>query len=161
MKKSKIIKISKAILILSTALFFTIVAFNNLTDYNSNYLFVQHVLSMDTTFEGNSLMWRAMESPIIHHIFYWIIILWETAVAILLWISGINLLSKKKKIFEKGMRKAIIGLIFALLLWLLAFITIGGEWFAMWQSNIWNGQDAAFRMFTINGITLLYLIIKE
>ena len=26
----------------------------NLMDYNSNYQFVQHVLSMDTTFEGNA-----------------------------------------------------------------------------------------------------------
>ena len=161
MKKSKVIKLSKAILILSTALFFTIVAFNNLIDYNSNYQFVQHVLSMDTTFQGNNLMWRAMSSPVIHHIFYWIIILWEIAIATLLWTAGIKLLNKKKKIFEKGMCKAIFGLTLALLLWFLAFITIGGEWFAMWQSQIWNGQTAAFRMFAINALTLLYLFVKE
>lgn len=30
----------------------------NLRDYDSNYQFVKHVLSMDTTIEGNALMWR-------------------------------------------------------------------------------------------------------
>jgi predicted small integral membrane protein len=161
MKRRDVIKISKAVLILSTALFFTLVVFGNLTDYNSNYQFVQHVLSMDTTFEGNNLMWRAIDNPIIHHIFYSIIIIWEALIAIFLWIAGIKCLSKKKKTFEKGITKAIIGLTLALLLWFLAFITIGGEWFAMWQSQIWNGQGAAFRMFAINGLTLLYLFVKE
>jgi len=31
----------------------------------------------------------------------------------------------------------------------------------MWQSKTWNGQDAAFRMFTILGITLIYLSAPE
>lgn len=161
MKRERVIKLSKATLILATALFFTIVAFNNLTDYGSNFEFVKHVLSMDTTFEGNNLLWRSITSPIVHHIFYWIIILWEIAVAILLWIAGIRLLNHKNKIYEKGIGKAIIGLTLALMLWFFAFITVGGEWFAMWQSSIWNGQDAAFRMFVINGLTLLFLMFKD
>jgi predicted small integral membrane protein len=28
----------------------------------------------------------------------------------------------------------------------------------MWQSKNWNGQDAAFRMFTVVGIVLLFLV---
>jgi predicted small integral membrane protein len=28
----------------------------------------------------------------------------------------------------------------------------------MWQSHTWNGQDAAFRMFALAGIVLIYLI---
>jgi predicted small integral membrane protein len=27
----------------------------------------------------------------------------------------------------------------------------------MWQSKTWNGQDAAFRMFTVIGVVLLLL----
>jgi predicted small integral membrane protein len=41
--------------------------------------------------------------------------------------------------------------------WLVAFLVVGGEWFLMWQSKNWNGQDAAFRMFAIIGIALLFL----
>jgi predicted small integral membrane protein len=47
------------------------------------------------------------------------------------------------------------------LLWFVAFLTVGGEWFLMWQSRTWNGQDAAFRMFASIGIILVYLSLPE
>jgi hypothetical protein len=31
----------------------------------------------------------------------------------------------------------------------------------MWQSKIWNGQDAAFRMFVVLTLTLIYLSLPE
>jgi predicted small integral membrane protein len=31
----------------------------------------------------------------------------------------------------------------------------------MWQSKTWNGQEAAFRMFTVVGIVLLFLVQPE
>jgi predicted small integral membrane protein len=48
-----------------------------------------------------------------------------------------------------------------MLQWFIAFITVGGEWFTMWQSQIWNGQDAAFRMFACIGIVLIFLYLPE
>jgi hypothetical protein len=29
----------------------------------------------------------------------------------------------------------------------------GSEWFLMWQSKVWNGQEEAFRMFAIVGVS--------
>ena len=46
-------------------------------------------------------------------------------------------------------------------MWLVAFLSVGGEWFLMWQSKSWNGQDAAFRMFTVIGIVLLLVLQRE
>ena len=40
-------------------------------------------------------------------------------------------------------------------MWMVAFLSVGGEWFLMWQSKVWNGQEAAFRMFAVIGIVLL------
>jgi len=57
--------------------------------------------------------------------------------------------------FNRAKRIAIIALTLALLMWLVAFLSVGGEWFLMWQSKTWNGQDAALRMFTVIGILLL------
>ena len=48
-----------------------------------------------------------------------------------------------------------------LLMWLVAFLSVGGEWFLMWQSKKWNGQEAAFRMFTVVGIVLLLVAQPE
>jgi predicted small integral membrane protein len=43
-------------------------------------------------------------------------------------------------------------------MWLVAFLCVGGEWFLMWQSPTWNGQQEAFRMFVVVGIVLLIVM---
>ena len=65
-----ITRIAKLLLLAGLALFYTLVVFDNLTDPNSNFQFVRHVLTMDTTFPGNNGMWRAMPSPAWHWAFY-------------------------------------------------------------------------------------------
>ena len=59
--------------------------------------------------------------------------------------------------FNKAKRVAVAALTLAMLMWLVAFLSVGGEWFLMWQSKNWNGQDAAFRMFTVIGLVLLFV----
>ncbi len=44
---------------------------------------------------------------------------------------------------------------------LVAFLDVGGEWFLMWQSKIWNGQEEAFRMFTVVGVVFLVVLQPE
>ena len=72
------LRISKAVLVFAIALFYTILVLNNITDYGSNYEFVRHVLMMDSTFPGNHGMWRAVNSPLVHTVFYIGIIAWES-----------------------------------------------------------------------------------
>jgi predicted small integral membrane protein len=156
-----ILRVAKVSLVLAVALFYTVVVFNNITDYNSNYQFVRHVLMMDTNTVGNHEMWRAMNSPAWHTAFYVAIILWETLVTFLCWWGGSRLaraLSASAPVFMRAKRVSVAALTLALLMWLVAFLTVGGEWFLMWQSKTWNGQDAAFRMFTVTGIILLLLV---
>jgi len=31
----------------------------------------------------------------------------------------------------------------------------------MWQSKTWNGQEAAFRMFAVLGIVLIFMAMKD
>jgi predicted small integral membrane protein len=65
------------------------------------------------------------------------------------------------KMFRKASNLSIAGLTLSLLMWLVAFLDVGEEWFLMWQSKTWNGQEAAFRMFTVVGIVLLLLVQPE
>jgi predicted small integral membrane protein len=154
---------SKVLLIWAVAFFASLVMFNNLTDYASNYAFVSHVLKMDTTFPENRSMWRAINPPFLHHAFYWIIILAEVAIAVLCWFGGFRLFRSIHDAdrFNKAKGIAIAGLTLGLLLWFTGFITVGGEWFLMWQSEHWNGQEAAFRLAVIFGIVLLYLVRSD
>jgi predicted small integral membrane protein len=46
-------------------------------------------------------------------------------------------------------------------MWLVAFQAVGGEWFLMWQSHTWNGQEESFRNFVEVGLVLLILIYPE
>lgn len=150
-----------------TGLFFAIVVFNNaIDDHPSNAAFVKHVLSIDSIkFEGTAerVDWRAITSPTIHAIFYWGIILWELAVAILSFLGAFVLLKNLRSssaLFQRAKSISVIALGLGMMLWYLAFITLGGEWFYMWASH-WNGQDAAWRMFGILGITLIFLLQKD
>jgi predicted small integral membrane protein len=57
--------------------------------------------------------------------------------------------------FQAAKRMAIVALTFSLMMWLVAFLSVGAEWFLMWQSKTWNGQEPAFRLFTVVGLVLL------
>ncbi|MFC7421117.1 DUF2165 family protein [Iodobacter arcticus] len=153
-------RLSKIALVWAVAFFVSLVALNNLMDYQSNYRFVNHVLKMDTTFPDNSVMWRSIESPVVHRAAYHLLIFIEWVVAILCWAGGFRLLMAIKDIaaFNKAKGLAIVGLTLGIILWFLGFIAIGGEWFLMWQSEIWNGQQSAFRVVMIIAFTLLYLV---
>jgi predicted small integral membrane protein len=56
---------------------------------------------------------------------------------------------------------AILGLGVGMLMWMVAFLSVGEGWFLMWQSKTWNGNEAAFRMFTVIGIVLVFLSMPE
>ncbi len=158
------LRLAKVLLVLAVALFYSFVVLNNTTDYNSNFQFVRHVMMMDSTFPGNRGMWRAVNSPALHTAFYLSIIAWETVTMILCWVGGIALaraLRASSSAFNAAKRVAIAGLTLSLLMWLVAFLSVGAEWFLMWQSKTWNGQDAAFRMFTVVGIVLLLVALPD
>ncbi|MDN3295178.1 DUF2165 domain-containing protein [Streptomyces ficellus] len=140
----------------TVALYMTLVAFGNVTDFGTNQQFVQHVLAMDTTFKDPDLMWRAIESTAVQNAVYLAIILWEilTAGVLLLatwlWVAGL-----RRGTHVRARRASTIGLVMVLLLFGLGFIAIGGEWFAMWQSSDWNGLDAAARNVMLAAFTLV------
>jgi len=152
------LRTAKILVVLAVALFYSFVVFNNTTDYDSNFQFVRHVLMMDSTVPGNHGMWRALNSPPLHTIFYVSIIAWESATMLCLWWGAIGLMRAARGTatdFNRAKRITIIALTLALMMWLVAFLSVGGEWLLMWQSKTWNGQDEAFRMFTVIGIVLL------
>lgn len=155
-----IIRLAKIALTAASSFFLLLVAFNNVTDYDSNFQFVKNVLNMSTTFPGNKLMWRAIDSPAVHHAFYASIILWELAAGAVIALGVKQLWAARggsAAAWQRAKAVASAGLVLSLLQWFVAFITVGGEWFLMWQSPTWNGQTAAFRMFAIFGLGLLYL----
>lgn len=154
-----IVRTSKILIVLSVALFSTLVVFNNIFDFATNFAFVEHVLQMDTVFSEEQAEWRNISNSTMHRLSYVLIILWEALIAALCWIGGIRLWrhSRDARAFNKAKECAIAGLTAGIMLWFTGFIAIGSEWFLMWQSDTWDGQETAGRFVMILGIFLIYL----
>jgi predicted small integral membrane protein len=145
-----ITRYAKIIMSLVLAAFCLLVAFDNITDYGTNYLFVQHVLSMDTTFPGNALIYRSITNPVLWKIVYAAIIAAEGVTGILFLAGAIRLFQVRNApaaIFNDAKVYVIAAAAIAFLVWFFGFMVVAGEWFAMWQSATWNGQEAAFRFY--------------
>src|SRR3954468_7502761 len=82
------IRAAKIALVAAIALFATLVAFGNLTDYNTNFVFVEHVLSMDTIFPFSTIKYRAITNPTLHQAVYAVIIATEVVIAVVCWIGA-------------------------------------------------------------------------
>ena len=76
-------------------------------------------MSMDTTFEGNRGMWRAVDSPVLHHLFFALIIAAEAGAALLCWIGGVRLLRRLNdpERFHRAKAAAVAGAGLALFVW--------------------------------------------
>ncbi|MET9417592.1 DUF2165 domain-containing protein [Streptomyces klenkii] len=144
----------------TVALYMALVAFGNITDFGTNQEFVRHVLAMDTTFRDDDLMWRAVTDRTLQDVVYLAIIVWETLAAVVLvaatvlWVRGFT---GRGAGFRRARRVSTLGLVMVLLLFGAGFIAIGGEWFAMWQSQKWNGLQAAERNFLLAGVVLVLI----
>jgi predicted small integral membrane protein len=78
-----------------------------------------------------------------------LIIVTEASTGLLLALGAAVLLGRLRasaKIFNNAKLWAVAGLTLGFCLWFFGFVAIGGEYFAMWQSKLWNGQDASFRI---------------
>ena len=153
-----IVRLVKVAMVASCALFALLVAFSNLVDYGSNYAFVRHTLSMDTTFPGNALTGRAITSPALWTLGYWLIIAAEAATGLILAFGSFRLALAVRgpaALFNAAKPVVVLGMGLGFLLWFTGFAVIGGEWFAMWQSKEWNGVPSAFRFY----VTLLLVLI--
>lgn len=158
------IRASKLLLLFALGFYYTLLVFNNTNDYKSNLTFVRRVLLMDTTFPGNHGMWRSIHSPTVHWVFFVSIVCWEIVTGLLCYLGGILLLRNLRSsaaAFNAAKRLGIVALTLSLLMWLSAFLSIGNEWFLMWQSKEWTGQSTAAHMFAVVGIILLYLVLPD
>jgi predicted small integral membrane protein len=155
-RSTSLLPLAATLLTATVALYMALVAFGNITDFGTSQQFVRHVLAMDTTFRDPDLMWRAVESRALQDTAYVAIVVWETASALLLALAAYLGFRGDR---ERSRRLSTAGLLMVLLLFGAGFIGVGGEWFAMWQSEDWNGLDAATRVVVLSGLALVVNVL--
>ncbi|MGA9005567.1 MAG: DUF2165 domain-containing protein [Xanthobacteraceae bacterium] len=159
-----IVRIVKVTMVAALAAFALIVAYDNTVDYDSNYEFVRHVLSMDTTFGTSVLKYRAISNEAVWHSAYALIIAVEAVTGLLLAFGALALLRRLRlpaEIFNRAKVWAVAGLGTGFGVWFFGFLVIAGEYFAMWQSKAWNGQEAAFRITAVILAVLIYVSLPD
>lgn len=157
-------RIAKTIAVAAIGLMSLLIVIGNTTDYYTNYKFVEHVMKMDTIFPGNHIHYRNINSPFLFHAGYIFIIAMEALMAFCC-IKGSWLLFKNLKCsaasFHASKNWAVAGITIGIVIWFLGFEVVGGEWFAMWQSSIWNGLNSAERIVSFLVLSLILLHLKE
>jgi predicted small integral membrane protein len=150
-------------MVLSIGLWALLIGADNLLDYRSNWQFVQHVLSMDTVFPDNPLRYRAITNPMLQSACYWLIILTQFSAGGICCAGAIQLARTRCHSEAYGAARTLpsAGLILVFLLYFLGFMVVGGEWFDMWQSSIWNGQAKAVMFITCVTCVLVVLLQPE
>jgi predicted small integral membrane protein len=159
-----LLRLGKTISVASIALMSLLVVFGNVTDYFTNFLIVEHVLRMDTTFPESHIHYRSINSTFLFHVGYILIIVMEAMMAFCC-IKGTWLLFKNLQsdaaLFHASKNWAVAGIIIGIVIWFLGFEVVGGEWFAMWQSRTWNGLASAERIVSFLVLILILMHLKE
>ncbi len=159
-----ITRLTKIVMVACLGAFCLLVAYDNIADYNANYGFVGHVLSMSTTFPDNPLRDRAIHDEGLWRAAYAAIIATEALVGLLFVIGAGQMawrLTAPADVFQRAKSFAIAGAGLAFLLWFFGFMVVGGEYFSMWQSASWNGQEAAFRFYATVLLVLIFVMMRD
>lgn len=159
----RVLRIVKSLLVASVGGWALLVAYGNVVDYGANWLFVQHVLAMDTVFPDNPLKSRAITDPLLQKLAYWSIILTEWVMALVCLYGAWRLYGgcNDRRAFVAAKLPATLGLFIVWLLYFVGFVAIGGEWFSMWQSSVWNGQQAAQRFLYCAMFVMVVVLLPE
>ena len=130
-----------------------IAVLNNVSSPRANLPFVEHILSMDTTYQLEGTRWRAIGSPRLQVAAFVVIV---GAVGTYFLIANLTAVGAD---WEAAKSFGYAAFLVALIIWFFIFQVVGAEWFESWQSESWNGIRDSIRinLITIAGVILLRL----
>jgi predicted small integral membrane protein len=153
-------RILKIIMSGGLAILTALIAYANIHDPGQNLSYVEHVLSMDTVPPDSAMRDHALPIPLAWQVAFWTIVAGEALTAVLFAVGAVELWRArhlKARMFHEAKRCVYLGAAGGLLIWFVGFTAIGGEWYAMWQSQVWNGQQAAFRITALILLTVIFV----
>ncbi|MBP8534620.1 DUF2165 family protein [Streptomyces sp. MK37H] len=130
----------KAILVGGLAAYLTLFVLNNLTDQDTNSGAVARMMTMRDLKEdpdglGRGVVWRAVDSPVVHRLAFYAVVLVQTAAAGLLWRATAMFVAAGLDGYgARPVRDAVgaanLGMLPFTGLWLA--MLVGGLWFSYW-----------------------------
>ena len=150
-----------SLVVLMTAAYYYLVAFDNITNPQSNWAFIQGVLSGDGVNEaaGAGFEWHYIDNETFQLVGYITVIACETLTGILLLIGGFTGLFRTRDdvAWAAAQKWTYFGGFLGLGVFFFGFLTVGGNWFIMYLNEKWNGMEPAFQN-SVMTITMLILV---
>ncbi len=158
------IRLAKITAVGAIGLYMALVVFNNVTDYWTNFAYVEGVLDIEQTLPKSTIRWRAVTSPLLHHAAFVSIIVAEFFIG-LLTAAGVLAMARALKAsatqFQQAKSKAVAGLALGFLLYEGGFVAVAGEWFGTWQSPTYDAVPSAFRILATMLGVLIFVALKD
>lgn len=130
----------KVILVGGLAAYLSVFVLNNLTDQTTNSGAIGRMMTMrelkeDPARPGRGVLWRAVDSPVVHRLAFYAVILVQTVTSVLLWRAAVLLVSAgaggyRSDPIRDAVAAADLGMLPLTGLW-LSMIVIG-LWFSYW-----------------------------
>lgn len=141
----------KITVLAALALFFTLLVFNNLTNFDSNFKSLKSVFEMEGVFDTHLISWRSISNETIQKAAIVFIIAWQILTALLCWTGAAVMfrnVNADPEIFSQSKKMALAGLTAGFLFFMVGFVIIGSEWFNMWQS-MWKNLQLKTLVYSI------------
>jgi predicted small integral membrane protein len=144
-----------------SASYYLVVAFDNVTNPRSNWVFVKGVLSLDGVAAGSGFGWRAVDAAWFQKLAYAGVIAAETAAGVLLAIGAVSGLRTggDHEAWLRSQRWTLVGCAAGLLIFFFGFVVVGGNWFVMYMNPRWNGMEPAFQNSVLSLLTLVVVLL--
>jgi predicted small integral membrane protein len=144
-----------------TAAYYLVVAFDNITNPPSNWVFVQGVLEGDGLPRGTGFQWREIDVTWFQVLSYVGIIAGETLTGLALAVAGFVGLRRTAQVpaWVAAQRLTLVGCTLGLLVFFFGFITVGGNWLVMYLNAKWNGLEPAFQNSVMTVATALVVLV--
>ena len=148
-------RLAVGVVVLVAAAYYLVVAFDNITNPHSNWVFVRGVLSLDGVPANSGFGWRAIDSTFLQAIGYVLIIAGETVAGLELAWGGLRAVraTAAPARWAKAQRVSLLGCLCGLLVFWFGFIVVGGNWWVMYLNAKWNGLEPAFQNATLTALT--------
>ncbi len=156
------VRFSKVVLAAGLGLFALLSAIGNVLDYQTNWFFLQRVMSIDTVGNDPDLAWRAVTNPVLQRTAFALVILFQALTGLAFLFGAVAMtrsLAASKARFRRAKGFVPVGISLGFLVWFVGFVVVGGEWFHMWRSDGWNGQPAAFFYYATMLIAGIYILM--
>lgn len=155
----------KALLVLFMAVFCLSVSIDNIVDYQVNYEFVKHVVSMDTMqswFDKSISVKRGISNPDVHAFLFHCIIAAELISGFLALYAFASMMRSihDDTQFIRAKKPFIMATAVMLTTWYFGFNIIAANWFYMW-ANLTNAQTPAYNFSIMSLLTLLYVMKND